>query len=172
MLPLIYSSFFKDYLKFPDKEGFVKISEEFMIKKYFPNCLGAIDGKHVRIHKPACAGSLFYNYKQYHAIILLAIVDANFVFTMIDVGSYGKNSDGGVFDSSTFGQIFNNNQLELPENKPIDNSDVPMPYVFIGDEDFRLSEHLLKPYPRRELNIISRRYNYRLSHARQVVECT
>lgn len=49
---------------------------------------------------------------------------------------------------------------------------MPLPYCFIGDEAFRLAKNLLKPYPRRDLNIEKRRFNYRLSHARQVVECT
>ena len=28
----------------------------------FPNCIGAIDGKHVPLFSPAGSGSLFYNY--------------------------------------------------------------------------------------------------------------
>jgi hypothetical protein len=47
-----------------------------------------------------------------------------------------------------------------------------MPFVFIGDEAFKLSEHLMKPYARRSLDDIKRIYNYRLSFGRQMVECT
>lgn len=171
MLDLIYIALKEQYLKFPTRKQFEKVAQDFYMKTKFPNCLGAIDGKHVRIHKPFNCGSLYYNYKLYHSIILLAIVDANYQFLMIDVGSYGKNSDGGVLENSDFGKLFNKDELDLPEDKPFDNVEEPMPFVFVGDEAFRLSEHLMKPYPRRDLDDV-KRFNYRLSYARQRVECT
>lgn len=64
-----------------------KIAEGFEKYSQFPNCLGAIDGKHVRIRKPRISGSLFYNYKNFFSIVLLAIVDAKYNFIYIDVGA-------------------------------------------------------------------------------------
>ena len=40
-------------------------SKEFEERWQFPNCAGAIDGKHVRIFSPALSGSLYYNYKDF-----------------------------------------------------------------------------------------------------------
>lgn len=45
------------------KKSLLEISNEFNAKWNFPNCLGAIDGKHVALKCPVNAGSLFYNYK-------------------------------------------------------------------------------------------------------------
>jgi hypothetical protein len=42
---------------------------------------------------------------------------------------------------------------------------------FGGDEAFRLTEIILKPYPRRQLTREKRIFNYRLSFARGIVEC-
>lgn len=50
----------------------------------------------------------------------------------------------------------------------------PLPYVFVADEAFPLSENLMRPYPRRNVtgNYEHKVFNYRLSRARQCVECT
>lgn len=45
------------------KNDWLKVSNEFNAKWNFPNCLGAIDGKHIPIKCPQNAGSLFFNYQ-------------------------------------------------------------------------------------------------------------
>lgn len=67
-------------LKPPSKDDWKSISEEFMKKWQFPNCLGAIDGRHMRIQAPPNSGSAFYNYKQFFSMVLLAICDAGYKF--------------------------------------------------------------------------------------------
>lgn len=48
---------------FPSTPDWSNISNEFNRKWQFPNCVGAIDGKHINIKKPKDSGSLYYNYK-------------------------------------------------------------------------------------------------------------
>ena len=48
---------------------------------------------------------------------------------------------------------------------------VPLPYVFLADDAFALSERLLKPYPGvQKLSIYQRIFNYCLSSARIIVK--
>ncbi|GFR66223.1 nuclease harbi1-like protein [Elysia marginata] len=61
----------------PDEFKWKQIASDFYRRFQFPLCLGAIDGKHIRIKKPNKSGSKYYNYKDYFSILLLAITDAN-----------------------------------------------------------------------------------------------
>ncbi|KAH9638366.1 hypothetical protein HF086_006221 [Spodoptera exigua] len=137
-------------MQIPDEEMWDKVSRDFFNIWNFPNCLGAIDGKHVSIQAPDNSGSLYYNYKIFFSTVLLAVVDAKYNFLIVDVGSYGKNSDGGILQNSKFGKKLNTNKLKLPPNKPLPNTTESLPHVFIGDEAFPLSNNILRPYPREQ----------------------
>lgn len=95
----------------PNEEMWKSISYDFFNIWNFPNCLGAIDGKHVNIQAPNNSGSLYYNYKSFFSTVLLAVVDAKYRFVVVDVVSYGRNSDGGILQNSKFGKNLNNNKL-------------------------------------------------------------
>ncbi|GFS21046.1 protein ANTAGONIST OF LIKE HETEROCHROMATIN PROTEIN 1 [Elysia marginata] len=137
----------------------------------FKCCVGAIDGKHVRVQKPSFSGSLFLNYKNFFSIQLQAVVDGDLMFTATDVGDFGVNSDGSVFKNSTFVQCFLNNSLNLPPPKCMDVSGTKIPYCFVADEAYPLKDNLMRPYGGRNLDNPKRIFNPRLSRARKCVEC-
>ncbi|XP_071629468.1 uncharacterized protein [Temnothorax longispinosus] len=153
------------------KEQWFAIEKDFKEKWNFPHCIGAIDGKHVCPNK---AGSMYFNYKNSHSLVLLAMCNANYIFTFVDIGAYGRRSDGGIFKDSLLGQKLEGNKMNIPDSTPI--SDVratPLPYCIVGDEAFPLKTYLLRPYPGKQSTELPKRiFNYRLSRARRVIENT
>ncbi|XP_026728383.1 protein ANTAGONIST OF LIKE HETEROCHROMATIN PROTEIN 1-like [Trichoplusia ni] len=168
----IYKTLREIYLPELKKEDWLRIAEGFATKANFPNCLGAVDGKHVRIIKPPKSGSLYYNYKKFFSIVLLAICDSNYKFIFIDVGSYGKASDSQIFRNSVFFKKLEDNSLNIPSSRAITENGSPLPFVFVGDEAFGISNFIQRPYSGNYLNLQQKIYNYRLSRARRYIECT
>lgn len=146
------------------------MAEKFGELWQFPNCIGAVDGKHVAMIAPPNAGSIFYNYKGTHSIILMGIADAEYKLLYVDVGRNGRFSDGGVFNRCTFAQAMDTNQLGLPPSKPLPERNLAVPYVLVADDAFALRQNLLKPYSQRGLTMVQRVYNYRLSRTRRIIE--
>lgn len=153
-------------------EEWEKIANGFVQKANFPHAIGAVDGKHIRVRKPVNSGSLFFNYKDYFSIVLLAIVDSDYKFIYVNVGSYGKECDSSIFKESTFWKKMEDCTLNLPSPKPLTaDSQNALPYVLVGDEGFWLHENLLRPFGGTHLEIKKRVFNYRLTRARRYVEC-
>ena len=151
-------------------EGWQPLAEQFGARWQFHNALGALDGKHIAIKKPNRGGSRFYNYKGFHSIVLLALVDADYKFTWCDVGSTGCSSDAQIWNHCELQEAVNDGTIGFPDDSPLPYDDRPMPYFFIGDDAFALRATMMKPYSRRTMDREERIFNYRLSRARRIVE--
>ena len=162
----------QNYLKVSSTEQkWREIAKDFEDRWNFPHCLGAIDGKHINMQAPANSGCLYFNYKKSFSIVLLAVCNGNYQFTMLDIGESGRQSDGGVFAKSNIGICIKNQSLDFPEPEKLRHCDAVLPYVFIGDDAFPMGPNLMKPYPRHNLDDQSKIIaNYRLSRARRIIE--
>ena len=159
------------FMKVPNtEEEWHEIAIEFNDLWNFPNCVSAIDGKHVVIQAPANSGSEFYNYKGTYSIVLLAACDARYRLTMVDVGAFGCESDGGVFGHSQFDHALRTNTLHIPECSNLQGTQCTVPFVLVGDNAFPLRTNLMKPFAGRNLPFKESVFNYRLSRARRVIE--
>lgn len=124
------------------------------------------------IQAPHSSGSAYYNYKGFHSIVLLAVVDARYCFRIVNVGAFGRTSDGGVLANSTFGKALQRGTADLPEDTTLPGAEDRgvVPYTFIGDAAFPLRRYMMRPYPGKLLPRERRIFNYRLTRARRVVE--
>ena len=88
------------------------------------------------------------------------------------MGTNSQNPDGHAWGHCSLKQTLHNadNPLNLPQPHPLRGSTKPIIFVLTGDEAFPLSEHMLKPYPRRDLTVEERIANYRISRGRRISE--
>ncbi len=103
-----------------------------------PHCLGAIDGKHVSIKQPPKSGTLYYNYKKFFSIVLLAIADANYKFIFVDIGREGSAGDTQIFNHCNLKRYIEHDRLRWPGEKPMTNDIHPTPFFLVGDDAFAL----------------------------------
>lgn len=122
-----------DYVKIPrSQEGWREIADKYLKKWQVPNCLGSMDGKHIKLQCPPKSGSDYINYKKYFSIVLFALVDADYNFLYANVGCQGRISDGGVFNNSALCRLLNDNELNIPHKTPLTGRHLPVPYFFFG----------------------------------------
>lgn len=151
------------------KKQWKEIARDFEDRWQFPHCLGALDGKHVKITSPPGSGSYFWNYNNFHSVVLMGCANANYEFIWCEVGTNGRISDGGVIRHTTFFEKLNN-RLNIPQPEPVNESMTELPYVFIGDEAFALRCDCLKPYSQKTLTWERTNFNAQLSRARRIIE--
>ena len=167
----IWNALHNVYLKTPNScQAWKKISKDFCDLWNFPHCLGAGDGKHVVIECPPLSGSQYFNYKGTFRIVLLAYGDANYCFTAVDVGQYGKSNDSGAYANSAINKAFETNMFNVPSSEYLEGVERNVPYVTVVDEGLPMKSYQIRPYPGKNLTEDQAIYNYRLSRARRVIE--
>ena len=88
------------------------------------------------IQCPFNSGSLFYNYKSYFSIVLLAVTSADYRFVMVDIGAYRSRNDSGVLNNTALFKCLKRKELGIPPSKqlPNDTKETRVPHVLLGDE--------------------------------------
>ena len=100
----------------------------------------------------------------------MAVCDANYCLSLIDIGQYSSNNDSGVLAASKMGQLFKDNEMNLPSSSKISESDFDFTYFLLGDEIFLLKPWLMWQFPGKNATKEERVYNYRHSRARGRIE--
>jgi hypothetical protein len=69
------------------------------------------------------------------SLVLLALIDSRSKFTVVDIGSYGRYSDGGIFAHSDLGKYIQT-RLGIPEDKQLPGTPCLAPHVIVDDKAF------------------------------------
>jgi len=89
----------------------------------------------------------------------MAIVNSNHEFIYVDVGKNGRLSDAGIIECTELYRRLQNNQLYIPDNNETNEN---LNFVFLADDAFPLQEHILKPFPQRNLSKEKRNFQLQI----------
>ncbi|XP_018366325.1 PREDICTED: uncharacterized protein LOC108763317 [Trachymyrmex cornetzi] len=150
--------------------------KDFYEEWQFPNCIDALDGKHIRIKAPPNSGSKYFCYKKFFSIVLMAICNHKYRFLWVDIGQFGSISDDGVWSETELGRCVGQESFNIPSPCELPGTNIKINHVLVADEAFPLGMNLLKPYSQKFLANggedadKARVFNYRLSRARRIIE--
>ncbi|XP_069821244.1 uncharacterized protein [Dendropsophus ebraccatus] len=153
----------------PSSETWGNVSDGFLRSNHFPNCVGALAGKHVRVRQPMSSASPLVN-RPVH-LALLAVADTSYRFVALELCMY--EGDPSLLRRSMIGRSLAAGSLHIPPDKSLPGSQsAPLPHVFAAGKTFPLSSHILQPYTAEsDLSIPQKIFNYRLSRARRPAQC-
>ena len=116
----IWDALNDEYLRPPTSTAeWQNIANEYPELWNFPCCVGAIDDKHIAIQCPENSGSLFYNYKGFSSIVLIAVCDAHYVFSLVNIGDFRSSNDSGVLQTLLWGEHLKATLLEFQIQNPL-----------------------------------------------------
>ena len=101
---------------------------------------------------------------------MLALVDGQYKFRWVDVGTAGSCSDAQIFNTCHLKRKIDDGSIGFTDPTPITQGGRDVPYFILADDAFALKTWLMKPYGRRMLTREERIANYRISRGRRVVE--
>ncbi len=64
------------------------------------------------------AGSYYFNYKNFHSIVLMALLDGDYKFIWVDVGSNGPSSDAQIFEDCKLKCVIDQDVIGFPHSRP------------------------------------------------------
>ena len=124
----------------------------------FPYCLGAIDSCHIPIKCPVKGierAKEYHNFKNFHSVLLMAIVDAKHRFVWASSGYPGNSHDAIIFESTTlYSRITDADIIPTISKQQVGCN-------IIGDSAFPFTTWPMKPFSHAVLSPQQRYLNYR-----------
>ena len=146
-------------------------SQNFYNRYGFPQCIGIVDGIHIKIKRPVDKPTDYVIRKGNFTLNCQGTVGYNCCFTDVLIKWPGSIHDTRMFGNSALNGMFRDGTI--PKCKRIIVEGEPAAPVFIlGDPAYPLLPLLMKEFSKQGKNSSGRFFGQRLSSARMVIECT
>ena len=149
-ISVLKAHFFSRSIKWPEAEELEQVMVDFQNLVGMPQVGGAIDGCFIPLFQPTgIYKDKYWCYKGIYAINLLAVCDANCIFTYVDAGQPGSVGDGASFLRSDLKQgLEKGTVLPMSQYKTIQgpNGLIPVRPFLVGDAAFSLAPYMQKSF--------------------------
>ncbi|KAK5983772.1 DDE Tnp4 domain-containing protein [Trichostrongylus colubriformis] len=136
----------------------------------YPRAVAFMDGKHIKIKRPAHSGAQYYNYKKNYSIILLALVDCDYRILAFDLGAPGRVEYAEVYRRSNIKRFLDAKDEVFPPTRTL-GSVGPVQYHILVNRGFGQDYRFVGPYSQSSANTPSKRkFNQKHSGAWRMVE--
>ena len=68
----------------------------------------------------------------------MAVCNAHYVFTLVNIGDFGSNNDSNILQNSAMAETLESITLGIPDPEPLEGFQDPLPYYLMGDDIFCL----------------------------------
>ncbi|XP_064475428.1 uncharacterized protein LOC135389295 [Ornithodoros turicata] len=104
-----------------------------------------------------------FNYKRYHSMVPMALVDADKMAIFVDAGVNGRCNDSVTFRGTELFQKLESGECNIPEPVPLPGQNDPTDFVVVADAASPMKDYMLRPCAQRELQSKANPvYNYSL----------
>ena len=150
-------------VRWPNREERVLTSKRIQHYHYFKNCIGYVDGTHLKLsQKPKVDGETYFNRKKDYSLNCQIFCDERRIIFGVQLGYPGSVSDATCLNDSVF--LRNENQTFF-------STDGNHEYI-LGDSGYALHPYVLTPYRRPQVDGSDDNADFNLIHssARVAVE--